>query len=157
MACFAQSDDPVFLHRLLEEIAPRARRIVAQFVKRGGEDAIPPPSNVQPSSAADAAGEAEAEATVRALNDFSLLQAAARVIGQRVEALEIVASAGFPEGTAVAVPKTPAFPPKGPYERGTVTATGTSLRVTLDNGGMWQGPPSLARLAASDDEAAPTL
>jgi hypothetical protein len=69
----------------------------------------------------------------------------ARSIGRRIEAIEIVASAEFPEGARVVVPLKVAYPAHGPSAAGTVEATGTALRVLLDNGETWEGPPSLAR------------
>jgi hypothetical protein len=143
IACFEACDDLVLLHRLLGEIAPRARKLVAGFLSRGDEDSIPEPADIR--AAREAASQEEALKTLRATNDFALLQALSRAIGRRVEALEIVASAEFAEGTRVEVPERVAFPPAGRRVTGTVETTGTSLAVRLDNGERWEGPPSLAR------------
>ena len=45
------------------------------------------------------------------------------------------------------VPEKADYPPSGKVMAGTVETTGTTLRVLLDNGETWQGPPSLAALA----------
>jgi len=44
-------------------------------------------------------------------------------------------SSGVPAGYPAGTPELP----------GTVEQTGTQLTVALDNGEVWQGPPSLAR------------
>lgn len=144
IAFFDRCDDAVLLHRLSGEVAPRAKRMVAQIIARGGEDAIPAPADLGPSR--DVADEAQAVATLGAVVDFALLQVLARAIGRRIETLEIAASAQFPDGARVLVPKMVAFPPAAADQPGTVESTGTMLRVRLDNGESWQGPPSLARL-----------
>ena len=84
--------------------------------------------------------------TLKTTTDFALLQVLARSVGRRIEAAEIAASAEFPEGARVLVPANPTFPPSGPSLAGSVEGTGTMLRVLLDNGETWSGPPSLARL-----------
>ncbi len=145
MALFEASDDIVLLHQALGEVAPRAKKMVAQFLGRGTEEAIPPPAELRP--ARQAASSEHAMRTVKTTSDFSLLQVLARSIGRRIEALEIAASAEFPEGAHVVVPSNATFPPFGPLLAGTVEVTGTMLRVLLDNGETWSGPPSLARLA----------
>ena len=81
--------------------------------------------------------------------DFALLQGMARAIGQRIETIEIAASADFPEGVRVNVPLKVTFPPANVRISGTVEITGTNLQVLLDNGETWNGPPSLARLEVS--------
>ena len=83
---------------------------------------------------------------MRAPNDFALFQVLARSIGQRIETVEIAASAEFPAGARVVVPAKPAYPRSGADVPGSVEDTGTQLRVLLDNGETWEGPPSLARL-----------
>ncbi|MBA4181782.1 MAG: hypothetical protein C0506_14425 [Anaerolinea sp.] len=119
--------------------------MVGQMLARGPEEAIPPPAALRP--ARTPASPAEAMQAVRATSDFALLQVLARSIGRRIEAVEIAASAEFPEGARVTVPANPAFPPSGERLAGTVEVTGTTLRVLLDNGETWSGPPSLARLS----------
>lgn len=143
IAFFEQCEDVELLHRLLEETAPRIRRIVAGFLRRGEEHDIPAPAEV--GSAREAASEAEAIETLSKVEDFSLLQALTRAIGRRTETLEIIASASLPEGCRVIVPREPRFPRQGPFVAGTVEQTGTSLTVLLDNGDVWRGPASLAR------------
>ncbi|MBE7517735.1 MAG: hypothetical protein HS107_00640 [Thermoflexaceae bacterium] len=138
MAYFEASDDIVLLHGLIEEVAPRARRLIAAFLAKENEEAIPPPAGIR--SARAAASRDEAVRTLRYVDDFSLLQALARCIGQRIEAIEIAASADFPEGARVVVPAV-----AGDHA-GAVEATGTVLRVRLDSGETWEGPPSSARL-----------
>ncbi len=145
LAFFEQSDDTLLLHRLIEEIAPRARKMVGQILAKGTEEAIPSPADLR--AAKQVATQAEALKALRATDDFALLQVLARGIGQRIESIEIAASAEFPLGARVTVPEKPAFPPSGAELDGTVEETGTILRVLLDNGETWQGPPSLARLA----------
>ncbi|NUQ56691.1 MAG: hypothetical protein HUU14_12450 [Dehalococcoidia bacterium] len=138
MAFFESCEDISLLHELIGEVAPRARRLIANLLSGGNEDAIPPPASIR--SARAAASRDEAIRTLRQVDDFALLQVLARCIGQRIEAIEIAASADFPEGVRVTVP--------GPAGRvsGAVEATGTVLRVRLDNGETWEGPPSSARL-----------
>lgn len=144
MAFFEESDDIALLHELTAEVAPRAKRMVGQFLQRGGEDAIPRPAELRP--AKEPASKAEALKTLRQTNDFALLQVMARSIGRRIEAIEIVASADFPEGARVEVPENGKYPPSKKLVTGVVESTGTSLQVLLDNGETWHGPPSLARL-----------
>jgi hypothetical protein len=144
IAFFEQSDDVMLLHRLSGEIAPRAKRMVGQLIARGGEDAIPAPADLR--AAKDAASEQEAIATLKDVSDFALLQVLARAIGQRIETLEIAASAQFPEGARVRVPNGVSFPPGEANRAGVVESTGTMLSVRLDDGETWQGPPSLAQL-----------
>jgi len=144
MAFFETTDDIGLLHGLLEEIAPRARRMVGQFLARGSEENISGPAGLR--AARDPAPHAEALKILRETNDFPLLQVMARSIGQRIEAIEIVASAEFPEGARVTVPKKALFPPSEPRLPGTVETTGTMLEVLLDNGETWKGPPTLAQL-----------
>lgn len=147
MAFFEATDDIALLHELVEEIAPRAKRMVGQYLRRGDEDAIPGPAELRP--ARTAATRDEALRTLRTTQDFPLLQVIARSIGRRIEAIEIVASAEFPEGARVVVPASPSYPRAGAEIPGRVDSTGTSLQVLLDNGETWNGPPSLARRAAS--------
>lgn len=145
IAYFERCDDVILLHRLSGEVAPRAKRMVGRLLASGGEDAIPPPADLR--AARGVATEAEAIAVLRSVDDFALLQVLAQAIGQRTETLEIAASAQFPEGARVLVPKAPGFPPTAANQPGTVEATGTMIRVRLDDGETWEGPPSLARLA----------
>lgn len=145
MAYFERCDDPQALHAVLGELAPRAKRMVGELLRKGGEDAIPPPADLR--AAREPAGESEAIRTAREITDFALLQTLARSIGQRAEALEIVASAEFPEGTRVTVPEQPSFAPGQERTAGTVETSGTSLRVRLDSGETWEGPATQARLA----------
>ena len=142
---FERCDDAVLLHQLIGEVAPRARKLVSTFLAKGTEEAIPPPADLR--AAREAASGEQALAALRGTQDFALLQVLARAIGQRIEAIEIAASAEFPEGARVAVPAKATFPPSGPQLEGTVEETGTTLRVLLDNGETWAGPPTLARLA----------
>jgi hypothetical protein len=145
IAFFEECDDIALLHQLVAEIAPRARRMVAGFLARGTEEIIPPPAELR--AARSPASRDEALKTVRTLSDFGLLQVVARAIGQRAEAIEIVASAEFPEGARVQVPDAPRYPRSNRLVGGEVEATGMSLTVRLDNGETWQGPASLAQRA----------
>lgn len=144
IAFFEACDDAILLHRVSSGLAHRARKAVQTLLNRGGEDTIPPPADIR--AAREAATQKEALATLTAMKDFALLQALAQTIGKRIEAIEIVASAEFPEGVRVVVPRTVAFPPSGPPVPGVVESTGTTLTVRLDSGETWHGPPSLARL-----------
>ena len=148
VAFFDRCDDPYLLHELSAEIAPRAKRMVGRAIAQGGEDAIPVP--VEVAASAEPASEAEARRTLERTRDFAELQTLARAIGLRIETLEIAASADFGVGARIEVPKTVEFPPRGGWVAGTVTATGTVLRVNLDSGKTWQGPPSLARLPVAE-------
>ena len=143
LAFFERTDDIALLHELVEEIAPRARKMVGQFLSRGSEESIPGPADIR--AAREPASREQAVKTLRSTNDFALLQVMARAIGQRIEAAEIAASAEFPEGTRVTVPDRTARakPARMP---GRVERTGTMLSVLLDNGETWEGPPSLAAL-----------
>ena len=143
VAFFEGCDDAVLLHALLAVVARRTKRFVARALAKGGEDAIPAPADEPP--AAPPASEREARRLVERTKDFAELQALARAIGRRAETLEIAASAGFPAGARIEVPKRVAFPPPDEWVAGTVAATGTMLRVELDSGKRWEGPPSLAR------------
>ena len=147
LAFFEACDDPSLLHRALEEAAPRAKRMVANYLAKGTEESIPGPSDVR--GARDLASGDEAMKTLRAINDFPLLQALTKTIGQRIEAIEIAASAEFPEGARVLVPQKSSYPRTGAELAGTVEETGTQLQVLLDNGDTWSGPPSLARLGGA--------
>jgi len=146
VAFFEQSDDLELLHRLLGDIATKAKRMVGQFLAAGTEESIPPPAGIR--AAREPATREQALATLKTTTDFALLQVLARSIGQRIEAAEIAASAEFPEGVRVAVPATATYPPARPTIEGVVEQTGTMLSVRLDNGETWHGPPSLARLVA---------
>lgn len=143
IAYFEATDDIFLLHQLTREIAPRVKKLVRGLLAKAPEDAIPPPADLYP--AAETAERNEAIAIVRSTNDFPLLQSLARSIGRRIEAIEIVASAEFPEGTRVVVPGEVAFPPGEADTKGTVRESGTHLTVQLDDGERWQGPPSLAK------------
>lgn len=145
MAFFDSTDDIALLHQLVAKVAPQAKRLVAGFLALGAEEAIPPPARLHP--AREPAPRDEALKTLRDTSDFPLLQVLARSIGRRIEAIEIVASAEFPEGSRVKVPANPGYPPSETMLAGTVEETGTTLRVLLDNGETWEGPPSLARRA----------
>lgn len=144
IAFFATCDDTVLLHQLSGEIAGRVKSTVRHLIARAGEDAIPAPADIEP--AATPASREEAVATLERTTDFAMLQALARAIGRRLEALEIVASASYPVGTRVSVPERVGFPPPARRVSGVVTVTGTNLRVRLDDGATWEGPPSLAAL-----------
>ena len=143
VAFFEACDDAVLLHELLAVVARRTRRFVAEAMARGGEDAIPAPTAEPPP--ASPSSEREARRLVERTKDFGDLQALARAIGRRTETLEIAASAEFPAGARIEVPKRVAFPPPDEWVAGTVATTGTMLRVELDNGKRWEGPPTLAR------------
>lgn len=145
MAFFDASDDIALLHQISAELAPRARKMVAGYLQRGSEDDIPAPADLRP--AREPASKEAAIRTLRATSDFALLQVLARAIGQRIEAIEIAASAEFPAGVRVRVPGQPAYPPRGAPAEGTVEESGMTLQVLLDNGETWRGPASLARLA----------
>jgi len=147
MAFFETTDDVALLHQLVVEIAPRAKKLVGQLLARGTEDDIPPPAELRP--AREAASQDAAVKTLRTTGDFALLQVLARAIGRRIEAIEIVASAEFPDGSRVVVPEKPVYPRSARTIEGVVEETGTSLRVLLDSGETWEGPPSLARLASA--------
>ncbi len=144
---FERTDDVPLLHQLVQEIAPRARRLVAQHLAKGAEESIPAPAELR--AAREPASRDQAIRTVRAVNDFSLLQVLARAIGQRIEAAEIAASADFPEGARVEVPEGRGYPPSGTRIKGNVERTGTMLTVRLDNGETWEGPPTLATLVSA--------
>lgn len=146
IAFFEASDDMALLRSALEETAPRVKRMVGNFLRRGSEDAIPPPAELR--AARDAGSREEALAALRDAQDFSLLQAITRTVGQRIETLEIAASADFSVGSRVTVPEQRGYPRRGIEQPGVVEETGTILKVLLDNGETWQGPPSLARLGA---------
>jgi len=144
IAFFEACDDPALLHTALAEIAPQAKRMVGKILRKGDEDAIPAPADLRAARAA--ASEDEARRTLQEVTDFSLLQALARAIGQRAEALEIVASAELPAGARVVVPEAAEYGGGQRSIEGTVEASGTALRVRLDNGETWEGPATLARL-----------
>jgi hypothetical protein len=144
LAFFELTDDIALLHQLVEEIAPRAKRMVGQFLARGSEDAIPGPADLR--AARDPATKDEAMNTLRATSDFALLQVMSRTIGQRIESAEIAASADFPEGTRVTVPEKGAGASTKKRLEGRVERTGTMLSVLLDNGETWEGPPTIATL-----------
>ncbi len=145
IAFFEVSDDIALLHELTAEIAPRVKRMVGTMLAKGSEESIPAPAELR--AAREAAPRDQALATVRATEDFPLLQVLARSIGRRIETIEIAASAEFPEGVRVRVPEQRGYPRRGRELEGAVERTGTSLTVRLDNGETWDGPPSLARLA----------
>lgn len=145
IAYFEETDDIYLLHSLTREIAPRVKRMVRKMLAKSSEEGIPAPAELFP--ATEPASRDAAVAAVRSAQDFALLQALARAIGQRIEAIEIVASAEFPEETRVRVPAEVAFPPGEASVEGIVTQSGTVLTVQLDNGERWQGPPSLAKKA----------
>jgi hypothetical protein len=147
IAYFEQTDDMQVLRAALEESAPRVKRLVAGYLRKGTEEAIPSPAELR--GAREAAPQAEALATLRKTQDFALLQAITRSIGRRIETMEIAASADFPVGVRVAVPSKSGYPRSGAELPGTVEETGTVLKVLLDNGETWQGPASLARLGGS--------
>ena len=144
---FENTDDMQLLRACLEEAAPKIKRLVAGFLQKGTEDAIPPPSDLR--GARESATKEAAVQCVRKTTDFSLLQAMTRAIGQRIETLEIAASAEFPPGVRVTVPEKRNYPRGGKELPGTVEESGTVLVVRLDNGETWQGPSSLARLGAA--------
>lgn len=147
IAFFEATDDMALLRAQLEEAAPRVKRMVAGFLKKGTEEAIPSPAELR--GAREAAPREEAVATLRKTQDFGLLQAMTRAIGRRIETIEIAASADFPVGVRVVVPERRGYPRGGSEVPGTVEETGTVLKVLLDNGETWQGPASLARLGAN--------
>lgn len=147
VAFFDRCDDPVLLHQLSAIVARRSKRFVARAIAQGGEDAIPAPAGEPPP--ATPGNERDARRLVERTKDFAELQALARAIGRRTETLEIAASAEFPAGARIEVPRRVAFPPPEDWVTGTVTATGTMLRVELDSGKRWEGPPSLGRPAGS--------
>ena len=146
LAFFEQSEDIGLLHEEIEAVAPRVKRLVTRHIARSTEETLPPPADLRAARAA--AERDEAIATLHRVEDFALLQVLARAIGRRIEALEIAASADFPNGARVRVPIQPRYPRKEALTAGEVEATGTVLTVRLDNGESWQGPPSLARLEA---------
>lgn len=146
-AFFASCDDLDLLYRLTGEAAPRAKKYVTALLAKGTEEDIPPPADLRP--AREAATREEAIATFQSTDDFALFQVLARAIGRRIEALEITASAEFPPGARVLVPRRSSHPAGQPELAGVVESTGTQLTVALDNGETWQGPPSLARLERS--------
>ncbi len=145
VAFFEGCADPVLLHDLSAIVARRTKRFVAEAMAKGGEDAIPAPAD-EPGPASPSS-ERDARRLVEHTSDFAELQALARAIGRRTETLEIAASASFPTGARIEVPTHVAFPPPDEWVAGTVRTTGTMLRVELDSGKRWEGPPSLARPA----------
>lgn len=145
MTFFESTDDIALLYQLVGEVAPRAKKMVGQYLRQGTEDSIPAPADLR--AARESASRDDAIRTLRATNDFALLQVLARSIGQRIETIEITASVEFPEGARVSVPDNAAYPASNTRVDGTVESTGTSLQVLLDNGETWNGPPSLARRA----------
>lgn len=144
IAYYEATDDMSALRAALEEAAPRIKKMVATMLKRGTEEAIPPPAELRGSR--DSAAATDALRTLRTMPDFALLQAITRAIGRRIEALEIAASADFPSGARVIVPAGRGYPRSGADLAGVVEETGTVLSVLLDNGDTWEGPASLARL-----------
>ncbi len=147
IAFFEESDDMPMLRSALEESAPRVKRLVAGFLRKGTEEAIPTPAELR--GAREPASKAEALQTLRGMQDFAMLQAITRSIGRRIETMEIAASADFPVGVRVLVPEKRGYPRGGKELPGTVEETGTVLKVLLDNGETWQGPASLARLGGA--------
>jgi hypothetical protein len=147
IAFFEATDDIALLHQALADVAPRAKRAVARHLSRGTEENIPAPADLGP--AREPAARDEALATLRATDDFALLQVLARSAGRRVEAIEIAASADFPAGARVRVPEARGYPAGRPRLEGVVAGSGTMLTVTLDNGETWEGPPSLAERAGT--------
>jgi len=145
VAFFDECDDIGLLHQLIAEGAPRARRMVSGLLAGGDEDAIPGPAELRAARAP--ATQQEATRTFRALDDFPLFQVLMRAVGRRIETIEIAASADFPVGARVVVPAKAGYPAGAPVHPGTVEDTGTHLRVLLDSGETWSGPPSLARLS----------
>jgi hypothetical protein len=145
MAFFETCDDIGLLHELIGEVAPRAKKMIGAYIAKGGEESIPGPADLR--SARTPLAKTDAVKVFRMASDFQLLQVMARAIGQRIEAIEIAASAEFPTGTRVRVPDRPAYPATARRLQGQVEASGTVLQVLLDNGETWQGPPSLAELA----------
>lgn len=143
IAFFESTGDSELLHRLTRDVASRVKSQVKKLLAKGDEDNIPPPADLYP--AREAVNAEQAAKILRDTTDFALLQAMARAIGRRIEAIEIVASAEFPEGTRASVPERAAFPPPPNRVAGIVLTTGTTLAVKLDNGERWEGPPSLAR------------
>jgi len=143
IAFFESTDDSELLHRLTRDVASRVKAQVKKLLAKGDEDAIPPPAELYP--ARESATAEQAATILRETNDFALLQAMARAIGRRIEAIEIVASAELPDGVRVSVPERAVFPPPPRRVEGTVLTSGTMLVVQLDSGERWEGPPSLAR------------
>jgi len=147
IAFFESSDDMPLLRASLEEAAPRVKKMVASFLRKGSEESIPVPADLR--GAREAAPASEALQTLRQVQDFALLQAITRAIGRRIETIEIAASADFPVGVRVSVPEHRSYPRRGPELVGTVEETGTVLRILLDNGETWEGPASLAHLGGT--------
>jgi len=141
---FEDCDDIAMLHEVIAEVAPLARRMIGALLARGTEESIPGPATLR--RARETAARDEALRTLRTVDDFALFQVLARTIGQRIEAIEIIASAEFPPGARVKVPARTTYPRGGAEVAGTVEQTGTQLSVLLDNGETWEGPPSLATL-----------
>jgi hypothetical protein len=83
IAYFETCDDLALLRDLLREIQPRASSAVRRLQQQ--RRPVPPPLEVQP--APEAASREEALRTAREVGDFAQLQAIARAIGRRVEAL----------------------------------------------------------------------
>ena len=102
MAYFESCDDIALLHELIGEVAPRAKRMIGAFIAKGGEESIPGPAELR--AAREPLPRADAVKAFRMASDFQLLQVLARSIGQRIEAIEIAASAEFPPGVRVRVP-----------------------------------------------------
>ncbi|MCC6266625.1 MAG: hypothetical protein IT300_03580 [Dehalococcoidia bacterium] len=144
---FENAGDMPLLRKSLEEAAPRIKRMVSSYLQKGSEETIPHPADVR--GAREEATREEAMQTLRKTQDFALLQAITRAIGQRIETLEIAASADFPPGVRVTVPEKRTYPRSGGELPGTIEESGTTLVVRLDNGDTWEGPASLARLGAA--------
>src|SRR5688572_411888 len=70
VAFFESCDDIALLHRAIEDVAPRAKRMVARHLASATEEAIPPPAELR--GARDPADERDAIATVRSVDDFGL-------------------------------------------------------------------------------------
>ena len=83
LAFFESTTDVRLLRETLRAIRPRAARAVASFERRG--QPVPPPREISPAS--EAATQADALRTVSVVSDFGELQALARTIGRRIEAL----------------------------------------------------------------------
>jgi len=83
IAFFESTTDLALLHEVLRTIRPRASAEVRRYERAGR----PVPSPDAGAAAADPAGQTEALQTVRSTKDFAQIQALARAVGRRIEAL----------------------------------------------------------------------
>ena len=142
IAFFEACNDPAILHQVIGEIALRARAMIAKELRRDVDRELPGPAELEPAAPASSQ---QALAAMRAVVDLAVLQAIAVAVGRRIEEVEIAAAAEFSPGTRVSLPMRVGFPRSGDTAPGTVESARASMRVVLEGGGVWEGPPSLVR------------